>query len=120
MDEPTTLTELLAVDDMTRAFWPLGLSGALMPPEDSLRYLHYLIAFARLVKEVPETVRENFKRVRKTYLCGLVEYDMFTVADDGSRLILEGALRSLLLDLLRRWDHGHQERRRDDAERFGV
>lgn len=54
MDEPTTLTELLTFDDMTRAFWPSGLSGALMLPEDSLRYLRDSIALAQLVDEVPE------------------------------------------------------------------
>jgi hypothetical protein len=93
VNEPTTLTELLTLDDMTRAFWPLGLSAALMPPEESLRHLRDSIALARLADEVPETVRENFARVRKTYLYGLVEYDLFTVAHDDARLILEGALR---------------------------
>lgn len=93
VDEPKTLTELLALDDMTRAFWPLGLSGALMPSEDSLRSLRDSIDRADLVAEVPEEVRNNFERVRKTYLYGLMEYDLFTVADDDARLILEGALR---------------------------
>lgn len=93
MDEPTTLTELLALDDMTRHFSWLGLSGALLPPEDSLRYLRDSIERAQMVAEVPENVRENFERVRKTFLYGLVEFDMFTVAADDARLILEGALR---------------------------
>jgi hypothetical protein len=93
MDEPTTMAELLGLDDMTCAFWPSGMSGALMSPDDSLRYLRDLIALACLVDEVPEAVRENFARVRKTYLYGLMEYDMFTVAHDDARLILEGALR---------------------------
>jgi hypothetical protein len=93
VDEPTTLTELLTLDDMTRAFWPLGLSSALMPSEDSLRSLRDSIDRADLVAEVPQEVRDNFERVRKTYLYGLMEYDLFTVADDDARLILEGALR---------------------------
>ena len=93
MDEPATLTELLSLDEMTRAFWPSGLSGALMQPEGSLHYLRDSIALARLVREVPETIRDNFKRLRKTYLYGLMEYDLFTVAHDDARLILEGALR---------------------------
>ena len=93
MDEPTTLTELLTLDDMTRAFWPLGLSGALMPSDDSLRSLRDSIDRAALVADVPEEVRNNFERARKTYLYGLMEYDLFTVADDDARLILEGALR---------------------------
>jgi hypothetical protein len=93
VDEPTTLTELVTLDDMTRAFWPLGLSGALMPPDASLLNLRDSIDRAALVDEVPEEVRNNFERVRKTYLYGLMEYDLFTVADDDARLILEGALR---------------------------
>jgi hypothetical protein len=97
MDEPTTLIELLAVDDMTRHFSWWGLSGALLSPEDSLRYLRDSIERARLVAEVPDTVRDNFERVRKTFLYGLVECDMFTVADDDARLILEGALRARFL-----------------------
>ena len=93
MDEPTTLTELLTLDDMTRAFWPLGLSGALMPPDASLLNLRDSIDRAALVEDVPGEVRDNFERVRKTYLYGLMEYDLFTVADDDARLTLEGALR---------------------------
>jgi hypothetical protein len=93
MDEPQSLTELLAVDDMTRAFHPMGLSGALLPSEESLRYLRDAIERAQLVPTVPETVRNNFERVRKTFLYGLMEYDLFTVADDDARLVLEGALR---------------------------
>lgn len=93
VDEPKTLTELLALDEMTRAFWPLGLSSALMPSEDSLRSLRDSIDRADLVADVPQEVRKNFERVRKTYLYGLMEYDLFTVADDDARLILEGALR---------------------------
>ncbi len=98
MDEPTTLVELLAVDDTTRNFSWWGLSGALLPPEDSLRYLRDSIERARMVAEVPENVRDSFERVRKTFLYGLVEYDMFTVADNDARLILEGALRARFLN----------------------
>lgn len=94
MDEPTSLADLSAVDDMTLHFWPGGLAGALMQPKDSLRYLQESIAGAQLVDAVPDEVRNNFERVRKTFLYGLLEYDLFTVADDDARLILEGALRN--------------------------
>jgi hypothetical protein len=62
-----------------------------MPAEDSLRYLRDSIALARLVDDVPGAVRDNFERLRKTYLYGLVQYELFTVADDDARLILEVA-----------------------------
>ncbi len=81
-----------------------------MQPEESLRFLRDSIALARLVDEVPETVSENFARVRKTYLYGLVEYDMFTVAHDDARLILEGALRVRFVTYYKRRDPGHQQR----------
>ena len=94
MDEPISFADLCAVDDLTLHFWPGGLAGALMQPKDSLRYLQESIAGAQLVDVVPEEVRDNFERVRKTFLYGLLEYDLFTVADDDARLILEGALRN--------------------------
>lgn len=94
MNEPRTLAELSAFDEMTRAFWPGGLAGALMSPEDSLYFLRSSLEHADLVDAVPEEVCNNFERVRKTYLYGLMEYDLFTVADDNSRLVLEGALRA--------------------------
>jgi hypothetical protein len=68
-----------------------------MPPQDSLHYLRDSIALAHLIEDVPEAVRNSFGRVRKTYLYGLVEYELFTVADDDARLILEGALRARFL-----------------------
>jgi hypothetical protein len=82
MDEPTSLTDLRDFDDMTRVFWPLGLSGALMAPEDSLRFLRDSIECAHLIADVPEDVRNNFARVRKTFPYGLMEYDLFTAAAD--------------------------------------
>jgi hypothetical protein len=93
VDEPQSIEDLMAPDEMTRHFNWWGLSGALLPPEDSLRYLHDSINRARLVGAVPQDVRKNFERVRKTFLYGLMDYDLFTVADDDARLILEGALR---------------------------
>jgi len=93
VDEPNSIEDLVAADEMTRHFNWWGLSGALLSPEDSLRYLQDSINRARLVGAVPEDVRSNFERVRKTFLYGLMEYDLFTVADDDARLILEGALR---------------------------
>lgn len=110
MDEPTTLTELLTLEGLTRAFWPSGLSGTRMQPEDSLRYLRDSIALARLVDEVPEEVRKSFERVRKTYLYGLAEYDLFTVADDDARPDSRRRPASPAHRLLRRADPGHELR----------
>lgn len=93
MDEPQSLAELIAVDDLTLHYRAGGFTGALLEPEQSLSYLRHLIGQAQIVGPVPETVRENFQRVRRTFLQGLLEFDLFTVASDLSRLVLEGALR---------------------------
>jgi hypothetical protein len=63
-----------------------------MAPEDSLRYLQGSIERVHLAADVPEEVRGNFERARKTYLYGLVEFDLFT---DLSRTFREsgGVLR---------------------------
>jgi len=48
---------------------------------------------AELAAVVPDDVRENFARVRKLHLYGLLDYDFFSIAIDQAHLVLEGALR---------------------------
>src|SRR5580704_15844896 len=54
IDEPTSLADLCAVDEITLHFWPGGLAGALMEPKDSLQCLRDSIDCAALVADVPE------------------------------------------------------------------
>jgi hypothetical protein len=98
MDEPESLDDLLRPDEMTLRFAPGGLliDGRLRPG-DSLGHLRSSVDQARLVPEVPEDVRDNFDRLRKVYLYGLLEYELFTVADDFAYLVLEGAFRMRFL-----------------------
>lgn len=42
---------------------------------------------------MPVAVRENFERVRKLHMYGILEYEFFTAAGDYAALVLEGALR---------------------------
>src|ERR1700722_7180819 len=98
MDEPESLDDLLRPDEMTLRFAPGGLllDGRLRSG-DSLGHLRGSVEHARLVADVPEAVRDNFDRLRKVYLYGVLEYELFTVAEDFAYLVLEGAFRMRFL-----------------------
>jgi hypothetical protein len=95
MDEPESFEDLLRPDEMALRFTPLGLStgGLVMSPEGKLRHLKEEIASAELVPDVPDEVRQHFARLRKLYLYGLLEYDLFTLVEDLVHLMLEAAFR---------------------------
>jgi hypothetical protein len=95
MDEPESLDDLLSEDEMTLRFTPLGFStgGLVMAPEAALDKLKNAIATAELVSDVPDEVRRHFARLRKLYLYGLLEYDLFTLVEDLVHLVLEAAFR---------------------------
>src|SRR5436309_2212004 len=92
-DGEEILAALRAVDETTLAFNPLGLGGRL-GPEDSARFLARLLDRATLRPDVPENVRQNFERLRRLFMYGVLEYQFFTAADDAAFLVLEGALRN--------------------------
>ena len=94
MDEPESVAELVALDQAGLHFTPLGLSGGRLSPEDALKTQRGALARAVLHEEVADGIRENWARLRKLYLYGLLEYELFTVAYDYAHLILEGALRA--------------------------
>ena len=95
MEEPESFDDLLRPDEMALRFTPLGFStgGLVMSPEGGLGYLKDGIASAELVPEVPVEVRQHFARLRKLYLYGLLEYDLFTLVEDLAHLVLEAAFR---------------------------
>jgi hypothetical protein len=84
MDEPESFEDLLRPDELTLRFTPLGFAtGSLvMRPEGSLRHLQESIGAAHLADEVPEDVWQSFDRLRKLYLYGVLDYDLFTLAED--------------------------------------
>ena len=92
--EPESLDDLVRPDHATLHFTPLGLSGGLMRPEDSLSTLRSSIAHAKLAPAVPESVRGNFERLRQLHIYGLLEYEFFSVAADLAHLVLEGRCES--------------------------
>jgi hypothetical protein len=86
------LADLQEPDELTRRFNPWGLGGQLSA-EDAARFQSAVIASAVLAEGVPEAIRDNFARVRKLHLYGVLEYDFFTVAAEYALLVLEAALR---------------------------
>lgn len=88
-----SLNELQEVDDRAQVFTPLGLalSGALSV-DDAVRHHQEAIADADLGEAVPTEVRRTFERLREMYSCGLLYYDLFTVAGDLSNFVIEQAL----------------------------
>ena len=92
MNGEEILSELRQADETTLRFSPWGLGGRLAPA-DSAAFLSGLLNHATLVDDVPEDVRMGFERVRKVFLHGLLDYDLFTAAYFLGHLVLEGALR---------------------------
>jgi hypothetical protein len=86
------LNGLRKTDESTLRFSPWGFGGR-VEPADSAAFLSGLLSHATLVDAVPEDVRMGFERVRKVFLHGLLDYDMFTAAYFLGHLVLEGALR---------------------------
>jgi hypothetical protein len=86
------LVELQRPDDLTRRFNSLGFGGCLSP-QDTARFQAATIASAQLVDDVPEGLRNSFDRVRKVHLYGVLDYDLFTIANHHVLLVMEGALR---------------------------
>ena len=86
------LSELREADETTLRFSPWGFGGRL-EPADSAVFLSGLLSHAVLVDAVPEDVRMGFERVRRVFLHGLLDYEMFTAAYFLGHLVLEGALR---------------------------
>jgi hypothetical protein len=86
------LAALRAANETTLVFNPLGLGGRLSP-EDSARFLARLLKRATLNPDVPDSVTQNFERLRRLFMYGVLEYQFFTAADDAAYLVLEGALR---------------------------
>lgn len=91
-DGDQVLAALRAVDEGSLYFTPLGFGGP-QPPAQAARIFAAWMGRLRLAPDVPDDIRRNFDRVRKLFLYGLLERDLFAVADHEAHLVLEGALR---------------------------
>lgn len=87
-----SLEELQQPDDRAGYFTP-GLRDAKAVAE----YHQQVMSRLDLADVVPEQVRAAFDQLRELYAYGVLKYDLFTVAHDRARLILEYALRERFL-----------------------
>jgi hypothetical protein len=87
-----SLEELQRPDDRAGYFTP-GLRDA----EAVAEYHQQAIRRLELASVVPEQVRAAFDQLRELYGYGVLWYDLYTVAHDRARLILEYALRERFL-----------------------
>ena len=90
-----TFDELIAPDEWTLRFTPLGLSTGpqVLKPEYAAEFQQQVIAGCDLHPDVPEGTRSAFERVRTLHTHGILCYEAFTVAYDLSWLVMEQAFR---------------------------
>jgi len=87
-----TLEELQQPDNASL----LGFSSQVRP-EDVAEYQQKIVARFDLSVQVPENTRNCFERVRTIFSYGVLCYELYTLAGDGARLVVEQALRDRFL-----------------------
>ena len=93
-----TFAELAAADMRTQRFTPYGLSTGtrILTPESCADFQQASVATAELSKVVPESTRTGFDRLRLFHGYGVLCYELFTLTDDLTWIVLEQALRHAL------------------------
>jgi hypothetical protein len=81
-----TYEQLITPDPRSEVFGPR------LPAEQRLRMMQDGLARLDLVGRVGPQTKQSFERLRTLFTYGLLCYDLFTVADDLSLLLLEEAL----------------------------
>src|SRR5438046_2654259 len=96
------LEELQAPDERTQHFTPYGLSMGMLTPEETVAYQQEVLACTDLVDDVAEGTRNSFERLRTVYVYGVLHYEMFTVAEELARLVIEQALQDRFMEHYKR------------------
>jgi hypothetical protein len=91
-DGDAIVSALQLVDTGSLYFTSVGLTGPLAPAHSAEIFAGWMRHVA-LVDDVPEDIRRNFDRVRRLFLYGLLERDLFSIAGHQAHFVLEGALR---------------------------
>jgi len=94
MAEIRSLGQLMAPDERTLHFVPVGFSPAeALTPEYAAEFQQQAIAHCDLHPDVPEWTRRSFERLRTLHTYGVLCYETYTAAHDLAWLALEQALR---------------------------
>jgi len=89
-----TFAELATADERTQRFTPYGLSTGtrILSPEACCQFQQDCVA-SELDEIVPASTRAGFDRLRLFHTYGVVCYELFTITDDLTWIVLEQALR---------------------------
>lgn len=90
----SALAELRELDPRSMMWVASGAAAA----EDAADRHKRVMAHLDVPASVPEPVRKSFDRIRAIYRQGLFCYDLYTVAGDQARLLIELALKERLVE----------------------
>src|SRR5258708_32941575 len=94
-----TFHELAKAAERARLLPPHGLAtSAMLTPESTADFQQRAIAHVELASAVPEGTRDSFERVRLFHSYGVLCYELFTITDDLTWIVLEQALRERFID----------------------
>ena len=94
-----TTEELCTVDEMSQRATPYGFGlDCMLTPDGAVAAHQDEIAGCELVERVPDPTREAFERACLTHTYGVFAYDLYTVAHNHTRLVLELALRERFVE----------------------
>lgn len=84
---------------MSQRATPFGFGlDYMLKPESAVAAHQDEIATCELVERVPDATRSAFERARLTHTYGAFAYDLYTVAHNHTRLVLELALRERFVE----------------------
>jgi len=89
-----TFADLARADERTQRFTPYGLSTGtrILSPEACCQFQQECVA-SELDQNVPDSTRAGFDRLRLFHTYGVLCYELFTITDDLTWIVLEQALR---------------------------
>lgn len=90
--EITTLAQMQEPDDRS-LMWSVWTAE----PDKATELAQYALGQIELCAEVPETTCKSFERLCLLFAYGILSYDLYTVAGDLARLVIEQALRERFL-----------------------
>jgi hypothetical protein len=85
------LAELGAIDPTSQRFTPLGLGiTRILKPQAAVEY-HQRTVDVEFSPDVLESTRNSFERLQQTHIAGILNHELFSVAESYSLLVLEQA-----------------------------